>query len=262
MFNKKNILSIIGLVAIIAIVITYVIYADTTLCKSIDIKTVNNTKDLILNKEHIKKIVLNNYPNLIGSPINDINLSELEHKIEAYPAVKNAEVYKKVNGILTIEIEQKKPIARVITKTGSSFYFGKDGSLIPISKTGSARVMVINGNINFKYKNNNISVTDTSVTKNIKDVYKLAKEISKDKFITAQTEQIYITNNNEFEIIPTVGSHTVIFGDISNHKNKLKYLKYFYKNILKEEGWRKYKLISLKYKNQIVCTLSDKKINK
>lgn len=260
MFNKKNILSIISVVTIIAIIVSYVLLSDNTLCKAIDIKTVNNTKDLILNKEHIKKIVLKNYPNLIGSPINDVNLSNLEHKIEAYPAVKNAEVYKKVNGILEIEIEQKEPIARVITKKGDSFYLGSQGSLIPISKTGSARVMIINGNINFNYKNNKISINDTTITKNIKEVYKIAKEISKDKFTTAQTEQIYITKNNEFEIIPTVGNHTVKFGDISNYRNKLKYLKHFYKDVLKEEGWRKYKLISLKYKNQIVCTLSDKKI--
>ncbi|NPA45144.1 MAG: hypothetical protein GXO49_06410 [Chlorobi bacterium] len=263
MNKKSKIISLLGLLVVAIIIGAYVLLSDKTLCKSIDVEIVDANDNLIINKEHIKKIVLHDYPNLIGSPIGDVNLSELEHKIETHPAVKNAEVYKKVNGILAIQVEQKLPIARVMPKNGKSFYLAYDGSLMPTSKIGSARVMVINGDVEFNYKNNKLTVKDTAVSKTIKEVYKIAKTISEDEFLSAQTEQIFVKRNNEYELIPTVGSHIVNLGDFSDYENKLKYLKYFYKNVLKNEGWRKYKYINLKYKNQIVCTLSDKnkKIN-
>jgi len=258
--NKKSkIISLIGLVAIASIIVAYVLLSDDTLCKSVDIEIVDNNDNLIINKEHIKKIVLHDYPNLVGSPIGDVNLSELEYKIEAHPAVKNAEVYKKINGILAIEIEQRIPIARVMPKNGKSFYLGYEGALMPISKIGSARVLVVNGNIDFKYKNNKLTVQDSTVSKTINEIYKIAKTISENEFLSAQTEQIFVKRNKEYELIPKVGNHIVLLGDFSNYESKLKYLKYFYTKVLKKEGWRKYKYISLKYKNQIVCTLSDKK---
>lgn len=260
--NKKNkIISFVGVGAIALIIGAYILFSDNTLCKSISVSFVEDSNNLIINKDDIKKIVLNDYPNLIGSPIGDINLSKLEHKIEAHPAVKNAEVYKKVNGALAIEIEQRIPIVRVIPHRGNSFYIGSEGSLMPISNIGTARVIVANGNISFKYKNNKLTVNDTSITKTIKEIYEISNEISHDKFQTAQTEQIFVKKNKEYELVPTVGNQIVLFGDFSNYKDKLKYLKYFYTNILKDEGWRKYKYISLKYKNQIVCTLSDNKKN-
>ena len=257
MDKKQKIISLVGIVAIALVIVAYLLFSDTTLCKSINISFIGNSENLLINKKNIKKIVLNEYPNLIGAPIGDINLSDIEKKIETHPAVKNAEVYKKVNGVLTVEIEQRIPIVRVMPVNGKDFYIGSEGSLMPISNIGCARVIVANGNVKFNYKNNKLTINDTTVTKKIRDIYEISKEISKDKFITAQTQQIYVKGNGEYELVPTVGNQIVLLGDISSYKDKLRYLKYFYINVLKKEGWRKYKYISLKYKSQIVCTLSD-----
>ena len=56
------------------------------------------------------------------------------------------------------------------------------------------------------------------------------------------------------EIIPRIGNHKIYFGDLLNLDEKLDYLYKFYKYILPSKGWDTYKLISLKYNNQIVCT--------
>lgn len=258
MNKKQKILSLSGIVLIALIIGAYLFFSSSTLCKSINVEIIGNAKSNIIDKEHIKKIVLSDYPNIVGEPLNSVNRSELEKKIKAHPTVKNAEVYTKINGILAIKLEQRKPIVRVMPLFGKNFYIGFEGSLMPVSKIGTARVLVVNGNLKFNYKNNRITIKDTSITETLKDIYEISKEISKDDFLKAQIEQIFVKKNGEYELIPTVGNHIVLLGEINNYKKKLKYLKHFYLYVLKNEGWRKYKYISLKYNNQLVCTLSDK----
>ncbi|MCF6365755.1 MAG: hypothetical protein L3J35_06080 [Bacteroidales bacterium] len=259
MNRKSKIISISGIVLIILIIGAYIIFSDKTICKAVEVEISADEKECIIDESDIKKIIFKEYKNLLGSPISIVNLSSLEKKIESHPSVKNAEVFKKINGILVVKLKQKVPIVRIMPTTGKNFYIDKEGSLMPVSKIGSARVLVANGNINFKYKNNRITVgKDTTITKHIQEIYKIAKVLSEDEFLKAQTEQIYIKQNNEYELIPKVGNHIVLLGDIYNYENKIKYLKHFYINILKKEGWRKYKYINLKYKNQIVCTKSNK----
>ncbi len=79
----------------------------------------------------------------------------------------------------------------------------------------------------------------------------LSKKIAEDDFFKAQIEQIYI-RNNEAELVPRVGRHTIKFGKIEAIENKLTKLKYFYKNKINQHGWKKYKAINLKFKHQVI----------
>ncbi len=171
------------------------------------------------------------------------------------PAVKNAEVFKKINGVLGITIEQRTPVLKVLPEKTKGFYIDENGELMPLSKKGTVRVLTATGNIKYKYKGEKISVLkDSSVTQTVKDLYLLAKYLNNDNFFKSQAEQIYVKRNNEYELVPLAGNHIVLLGDIFNYRKKLKYLKYFYTNTLNKEGWQKYKYINLKFKNQIVCT--------
>ncbi|HPD95525.1 MAG TPA: cell division protein FtsQ, partial [Tenuifilaceae bacterium] len=66
--------------------------------------------------------------------------------------------------------------------------------------------------------------------------------------------QLYVNNSNNIELVPTVGPHIVLLGNLVNFKNKLAKLELLYKKALPVEGWNKYSVINLKYSNQIVCT--------
>ena len=232
--------------------------SEPALCKSISVEILGNSENQIIDAEDIKRLVIKNNKNIIGSSISSINLSELENKIEEYPAVKNAEVFTKINGILGIKLEQRIPIVRVASNFGDDFYIGSEGALMPTSDTGSARVIVASGHIKFKYKKNKISINDTTITGRLKGVYAISKALKEDAFLTAQTAQIYVKRTGEYELVPTVGNHIVLIGKLHNYNEKLKFLKHFFFNFLKNEGWRKYKYINLKFKNQIVCTQFDK----
>jgi cell division protein FtsQ len=85
-------------------------------------------------------------------------------------------------------------------------------------------------------------------------VYKLAEFITNDKFWNSQIEQIYVNNNYEFELIPRVGSHIIELGRAEDLNEKFENLKILYLRGFNNLGWNQYEKISLKYKNQVVCT--------
>jgi cell division protein FtsQ len=86
------------------------------------------------------------------------------------------------------------------------------------------------------------------------ELHKIATYVDKDAFWKAQIEQIFVTAESEFVLIPKVGEHTIVFGTGDDIEIKFEKLMLFYKEGLSRVGWDKYSTINLKYKNQIVCT--------
>lgn len=90
------------------------------------------------------------------------------------------------------------------------------------------------------------------------DLYRFALFLQKDDFWNDQIEQIYVRSAQDIEIIPRIGDHRIILGSLDNYENKLNRLRLFYEQVIPKMGWEKYRVINLKYKNQIVCTKSKK----
>ncbi|RLD52077.1 MAG: hypothetical protein DRI94_04205 [Bacteroidetes bacterium] len=255
MNKKQKIYAIISLALIVLTVVLYILFSKQTLCKKVEIEFVDTGNQNIISKEDVKQIIFSEYKNLLGSPIDNVNLGLLERKIERYPSIKNADVFKEINGVLGIKVEQRKPILRVFSNSGKGFYIDEEGELMPLSDKGTVRVLTSNGNINYNYKGGIVKVySDTTVSKTLKELYTLAKYIDDDDFLKAQTEQVYVTNKNEYELVPVVGNQIIMLGDMYDYEKKLKHLKQFYLHYLNQHSWKKYTYINLKYKGQIVCT--------
>ncbi len=255
MNKKQKIYAIISLGVIVLTVVLYFFFSKQTLCKNVEIEFADTGNQNIIGKKDIEAIIFSEYKNLLGSPIDNVNLGLLEQKIEQYPSVKNADVFKNINGTLGVKVEQRKPILRVFSNSGKGFYIDEEGELMPLSEKGTVRVLTSNGNINYNYKGGIVKVmSDTTVDDTLKDLFALAKFINADDFLKAQIEQIYVTGKKEFELVPLVGNQIIMLGDMYDFQKKLKHLKYFYLHYLNQHAWEKYKYINLKYKNQIVCT--------
>jgi cell division protein FtsQ len=124
----------------------------------------------------------------------------------------------------------------------------------------TSHVIIANGNIhtNFPITNkiNVLELEKKSGGKNklFADLYRLGTYITKDKFWNAQIQQIYVNSSGDFELIPRIGSHEIVFGDFTDCDIKFRNLMSLYKNGLPVMGWNTYKTINLKFKGQVVCT--------
>ena len=111
---------------------------------------------------------------------------------------------------------------------------------MPVSRRYVAHVPVVSG-----YVEKELAVTD---------LYKFALFLQENDFWNNQIEQIYVHPDNEVELIPRGGNHRIVLGSFADFEEKLDNLRLFYEKAIPKVGWEKYSIISLKYKDQIVCT--------
>jgi cell division protein FtsQ len=229
-------------------------------CLNIDIVVVDSTENYFVEGNDIKKVLKKSDFEILGYPIYNINTLEIENRLKELSSVKNVKTYCNYRGKMSIEIEQRKPILRIINYNGESYYIDDKGAMMHLSSKYTAKVLVANGNINEPFESRySVNVKKAQEDefgrgKILSDLYDLAKFIQNNEFWKAEIEQIYVDENNEIYLIPVVGIHKILIGKIENYKIKLRNLKQFYKTGITKTGWNTYSLINLKYENQIVCT--------
>ena len=230
-----------------------------TVCRRVEVVIADSSQNRFINTDDIIANANKVVKKLVGTRLSKINTSRIEKQILEMPFIKRAEVYTTVSGVLRIEVEQREVIMRIYNTDGSSCYIDKDGYIIPLSERSAADVVVVNGNISLKKSNGGrVRVVDTSKDSCdrkglLPELFDFVTYIRNDEFWNAQIEQIYINNPNDVELTTRVGNHTVLLGSFEDFQTKLKKLFVFYKNALPSEGWNKYSVINLKYKNQVIC---------
>ena len=184
---------------------------------------------------------------MAGAPIEALDVNRLERVLEDEDFILNADVYLGARNNLFIEVEQRKPELRIIDKNGLNYYLDKDGIKMKLSTHFSARVLVATGNIpphDPKFMEKERSV--------LRDLMEINEKLGTDPFFHALIEQIHVSNRSEYILIPKVGKQKILLGRINGLDDKLERLKIFYKEAVPYVGWRKYKTINLKIKDQVI----------
>jgi len=182
-------------------------------------------------------------------PVNAIDYNKLEEIIESNPFVQSAQVFVDANENIEVSVKQRLPILRIINNQSVSYYLDDHGSRMSCSSKFTARVPVATG---FIFTNAEHPAAADSLIE--QKLFTLANFIHNDSFLTSLTEQIIVNQQNEFEIIPVVGNHSVLLGDVNDLKEKFDKLKIFYREGLNHTGWNQYSRINLKYENEVYCS--------
>jgi len=198
-------------------------------------------------KDIINTIIAQEGPGYIGKAIGSFNLKKLETELEKNVWIKSAELFFDNNEILRITVQEREPIARVFTTTGTTFYIDDELAILPLSEKFSARLPVFT---NFPSDKKVLAKADSILLGDIKTI---SLALQKDSFSMAMIEQVDITPQRIFEMIPKIGNQLIVFGDATDVEAKLSKLKLFYKEIMVKAGWNSYSVINVQYKNQVVA---------
>lgn len=182
--------------------------------------------------------------------ISSFNLFELENKLEDNSWIDDAELWFDNKEVLHVRVTEKRPVARLFTNTGESFYVDRAGKKIPLSENHSARLPVFTG---FP-KGDNLTADEKAL---LFQVAEMGTLIYESPFWMAQVAQVDITPSRTFEMIPLLGTHVVRLGNGKEIEQKFKRLMIFYQQVLSKKGFAGYQVIDVQYKGQVVASKAD-----
>ena len=243
MFKKiLLILSALILIGYLVFTITYLNpkVGNDLICKKVDVEVVDSLNRSYLTTQEVMDILIQNELNPIDKKMSYIKTDDIKNLLEKNRLIKKTECFKTIDGSIRIKIYQRIPILRLFSSE-TSYYVDSEGEKFPIPRNFSAYVPVASGSFNNEKFDH-------------EKLYEFALFLAENKFWNSQIEQIHIAPNLDVELIPRVGNHHIVLGDINNYKENLEKLKLFYDKGLNKIGWNRYSIINLKYKNQVVCT--------
>ena len=216
-------------------------------CIAIQIElTGNNTGYLFMDEKEILRLI-NEQGVQVGTPVGSINLTKLENTLEATKWVAHADIYLDNQQQLQVKIEQRVPVARVFTVAGSSFYIDNIAQRLPLRQLSVMRLPIFTG---FPSDKEKLSVPDSLL---LNDILHFSKTIQQDSFFLAQIAQVNIAPNGDFEMVPTLGDHLVLFGSVDNLEDKLNRLYTFYKKVWVPSGINAFQVLDLRFNHQVVA---------
>ncbi len=221
---------------------------DAQHCKKVDINIRGVQNNFFIDEKDILDAVTNIAKgNPVGKTIGSFNLKKMETELEKNIWVKDAELFFDNNEVLAINVLEREPIARIFTTGGSTFYIDHSILRLPLSEKFSARLPVFT---NFPSESIILSKEDSSLLNDIKNI---SLAIQKDSFRMAIIDQVDITPQRTFEMIPKIGNQTILFGDAAEAEEKFNKLQLFYEQVMAKSGLNYYSTINVQYKGQVVA---------
>ena len=245
----KKIFVILGWLCLVGCIGFTIYYAYTqreaVRCQSIMVN-INPNSPRFMGEEEIIALIEKSGEPVIGHFLATININKLERKLASYTTLNHIQIYRRVDakgftfsGKLVVNVDERSPVVR-IKDAVEDYYLDQDGVKVPVSSKYIDRILIASG-----------TMPDASLQKSF---LQMADFVNKDEFWRAQIEQVFIQANGELLLLPQVGDYLIEFGTPDDFEVKFRNLKAVYQQGFKNLGWNKYKTISLKYRNQVVCT--------
>ncbi len=248
--------------------------AEQIVVDRMEICVTDSTSMHIITKEMVRQWIIDAGLNPEGRPVESVNTAAINDIITANPFVASVKSYVDFNGLASITVSQREPIFRVCTTDGYSFYYTRDGHIVPTTPYSSHYVPVVSGQFELPFAEGFTGELSSFIEEEKKNSDKsylflcklinFVRYVSDDDFWDSEIVQINVMSNGngagadgkepEVELIPRIGNNVVLMGTLDNFKDKLDRLKAFYLYARNWNGWDEGGVLNLKYDNQIVCT--------
>lgn len=217
-------------------------------CKDIVVELDNLSENHFLDEADVLQLVEGSGEPVKGVGINRIKLKEIEKKLKYDKHILDAELFGDLKGNLIVNVELRRPIARIVQNDAPDAYIAEDGVIMPVSEKYTARVVLISGAVKQLLESEDLNRTEEG-----KQLMAMIEFINADPFWKAQVAQLDIQKNGKVVIYPQVTGQLVEFGKPENLDVKFKKLMVFYKEILPTRGWTRYERVNLEYEGQVVA---------
>ncbi|MEZ5195420.1 MAG: hypothetical protein R2764_03180 [Bacteroidales bacterium] len=227
----KRILSITIWVVVIAGILVLLGFIEAehkkTSCKGLEVIIDYQNGDPMITKSDIERQINTILDTVVGKRLSDIETKTIENKLNETALIADADVFTTLTGTLKVKVIQRKPILRIVNSSNQNFYIDETGAAMPSVNGYPSRVLVASGNILEKYSDT-LTIHANLPNSTLAKLHTISRYIYQHDFLKSQIEQIYVTQDGEFELVPKVGRQLIIFGDIEDMEKKFDKLIVFY----------------------------------
>ncbi|TLU98088.1 cell division protein FtsQ/DivIB [Dyadobacter luticola] len=224
----------------------------TQRCNDLVITIEGDSGARFLNQMDVRMLLTENGGDpLLGNRLKDVALNDLENRIRRNKLIKKCQVYRDLRGNIVVEVEQERPLARWIgtsrngeTQSTAGHYINDEGVFFPLSESYSARTLLVSGS--FFNDSKKMQTTEGLSTR------ELLQFLNTDPFWKAQVAQVDADKEGEIHLLTVLGDQRIEFGTAEDYQSKFKKLRVFYDKVLSQD-WSRFKRISVKFQDQIVC---------
>lgn len=276
---------ILGTVAWCAL-LAYIIFAanrcsdsqDKVMLSKVEVEVIGGEENQVVTAEAVHEWLKSDGYDFNNIEMERVNTEQIKQALIARGVVRRVRIYGDMNGVLNIEVEPRRPIARVNTADGYNFYITADGWILPMRGLKAVYVPIVTGSFPLPFARDyagGVAEPAEGEEKKLIESYRYLSKlinfvqiVSDDSFWNSQIVQINIKSGSqsglgaaseawkepEVELVPRIGRHIVVLGTLDDARAKLDKLTLFYHKVLDNEGWDAYSRINLRYKDQVVCT--------
>lgn len=234
---RSCILSAILLVYLIIVLTFAGTKLEGVICRGVRVSVADTSVDCFVNQKEVERAIGRGYGDIEGKPVVSVDKDSLERVLASNPMVKSAQVYYSLNGFLHVNVEQRKPVLRVMA--GNGYYVDEEGKVMPLSSKFTSRVVVVTGHVDKEFA--------------CEGLYPFVMRLRENDFWNAYIEQIVVRQNKDIVLIPKVGNFQIVLGQVEGAEERMDKLMLFLKRGILKRGWNRYKEVNLKFKDQIVC---------
>lgn len=214
-------------------------------------------RPMLVSTSTLEHQVMTQIPTLRSTPVKDVDKHHVAQVALKNPFIDSCSISINISGDVVIHAYQRIPVVRMFVGD-NEFYIDRRGQYIPLSAEGSADIIVANGTFRQPLPKKLETISHQYLSKNhgreLNRVWSLASYLYRHPDDGILFDQIFLAENGDLYLVPKVGDHVVLIGDPTNLEEKLFNLMAFYKEGCKQVGWDTYSQISLKYKDQVICT--------
>lgn len=223
------------------------------LCKGVRIEVLDSAENSFVSAADVRRFIDRSYGNVIGEPLDSIDLTKVEHIVDSRSAVRKSQAYVTRDSMLNVKVTQRRPVVRFQKRDGG-FYADAEGYIFPLQNTYASHVQIVDGNIplaaNSGYKGDLADDEERAWFRSVMNVinYMEGSKVWKGKIV-----QIHVDEKGELVLIPREGRERFLFGRPDSIEDKFGKMERYYTTIIPEKGAQRYSCVDVRFKGQIVC---------
>ena len=150
---------------------------EKNLCRGLKVVVLDSAERGFITSGMVKNWFALEQQRFLREPIDQINTLDVEAFVRRRGFVKEVHAYTTMDGMLNIELTQRKPILRVNSINGYDFYVTDDNYILPTQRYYSVYVPVVTGMLRLPFAPDYVGSLENCIAEGDKDEKKSAGKL-------------------------------------------------------------------------------------